>query len=83
MQVVLRGVVDELLFGRRPDPLDAAVGVVGSIGDDPVLALRAIREALVLPYAALPFDGEVVAAVRYRSNPHPDHRARGRQRTCG
>ena len=61
MQVVLRGVVDELLFGHRPDPLDAAAGVVGSIGDDPVLALRAIREALVLPYAALRLDDEVVA----------------------
>ena len=61
MQVVLRGVVDELLFGHRPDPLDAAAGVVGSIGDDPVLALRAIREALVLPYAALRLDDNTVA----------------------
>ena len=53
LQVMLRGVVDELLFGHRPDPLDAASRVAGLVGDDPVVALRAIREALVLPYAAL------------------------------
>ena len=61
LQVVLRAVVDELLFGARPDPLGAATRVVGHIGDDPVLALRAIREALVLPYAALRLDGKTVA----------------------
>lgn len=53
LQVLLRGVVDRLLFGVRPDPFLAAHEVVGHIGDDPVLALRAIRAALVLPYAAL------------------------------
>ena len=57
LQVMLRGVVDELLFGSRPDPLGAASEVAGRIGDDPLLALRAIREALVLPYAALRVDG--------------------------
>jgi two-component system NarL family sensor kinase len=62
LQVVLRGVVDELLFGSRPDPLGAASVVAGRIGEDPVLALRAIREALVLPYAALRVDGVTVAA---------------------
>jgi two-component system NarL family sensor kinase len=62
MQVVLRGVVDELLFGVRPDPLDAAGLVSGRIGDDPILALRAIREALLLPYAALRVDDEVSVA---------------------
>lgn len=61
LQVVLRGVVDEVLFGRRPDPLGAASHVADHVGDDPVLALRAIREALVLPYAALHVDGEEVA----------------------
>ncbi|MEP6469895.1 MAG: histidine kinase [Chloroflexota bacterium] len=60
-QVMLRGVVDELIFGHRPDPLGAATTVVGSIGDDPVLALRGIREALVLPYAALGVDGVPLA----------------------
>jgi signal transduction histidine kinase len=53
LRVMLRGVVDEMLFGDRPDPLDAAARVVDRVGDDPVLALRAIREALVLPYASL------------------------------
>lgn len=62
LQSRLRDVVDELLFGHRPDPLGAATTVVRSIGDDPVLALRAIRDALVLPYAALGVDGVPVAA---------------------
>lgn len=53
LQVCLRGVVDHLLFGRRPDPLDAATRVVGRVGGDPETALRAVREALVLPYASL------------------------------
>jgi signal transduction histidine kinase len=60
--VVLRGVVDQLLFGDRPDPLRAATQVADRIGDDPVLALRAIREALVLPYASLRADGRELAA---------------------
>ena len=47
-RVVLAGVVDELLFGVRPDPLGAASTVAGQIGEDPVVALRAVREALVL-----------------------------------
>jgi signal transduction histidine kinase len=59
--VVLRGVVDQLLFGDRPDPLRAATHVADQIGDDPVLALRAIREALVLPYASLRADGKTLA----------------------
>ena len=62
LRVILRGVVDELLFGPRPDPLGAAAQVVGRVGDDPELALRAIREALVLPYAALRAGGLTVAS---------------------
>jgi len=62
LRVVLRGVVDEILFGDRPDPLDAAAQVVGRVGDDPVLALRAIREALVLPYASLSSGGVELAS---------------------
>ncbi|MEV6237444.1 sensor histidine kinase [Lentzea sp. NPDC051838] len=61
-RTVLRGVIDHLLFGERPDPLGAASRVAGTIGEDPVLALRAIREALVLPYAALVVDDERVAS---------------------
>jgi len=53
LRVVLRGLIDELLFGERPDPLQAATAVTGQIGDDPLLALRAIREALALPYASI------------------------------
>jgi len=60
LQQVLRGVVDELLFGTRPDPLTAA-GRMADLSQDPLVALRTIREALVLPYAALVLDGEPVA----------------------
>ena len=56
------GVVDQLLFGERPDPLGAASEMAGRIGSDPVVALRAIREALVVPYAALLVDGATVLA---------------------
>ena len=58
---VLRGVVEELLFGRRRDPLDAAARVVGSVGDDPESALEAIRDALGLPYASVVADGVTLA----------------------
>ncbi|KRC64828.1 hypothetical protein ASE12_08630 [Aeromicrobium sp. Root236] len=61
VMVMLRGVVDQMLFGDRPDPLQAATTVVDRIGDDPVLALRAIREALVLPYACLRAEGQILA----------------------
>jgi signal transduction histidine kinase len=60
-RVMSRGVVDELLFGGRPDPLGAASVVAGGIGEDPLVALRAIRQALVVPYAALLIDGAPVA----------------------
>ena len=62
LRVVLRGLIDELLFGQRPDPLVAATSVVDRIGDDPLLALRAIREALLLPYASISTDGVELAA---------------------
>ena len=39
LRTALRGVVDELLFGLRADPLDAATHVAGSDVGDPVLAL--------------------------------------------
>jgi two-component system NarL family sensor kinase len=66
-RTVLRGVVDQLLFGERPDPLGAASAVAGLLGmqqsaADPVVALQAIREALVVPYAALEVDGVVDAS---------------------
>jgi signal transduction histidine kinase len=61
-QVMLRGVVDELLFGQRPDPLGAASHVADHISDDPAEALRTIREALVLPYARLLRDGIELAS---------------------
>ena len=73
LRVMLRGVIDEMLFGQRPDPLDAATRVVDRVGDDPVMALRAIREALVLPYASLSVDGVEVASsgTVVTHTPHP------------
>jgi signal transduction histidine kinase len=50
---LLRGAIDRLLFGERRAPLDAASRVGARLADDPVLALRALREALALPHAAL------------------------------
>ena len=49
----LRAVMDQLFFGERPDPLDAAARVVGRIGEDPEEALRSLREDLAVPYVAL------------------------------
>lgn len=61
-RVILRGVIDQMLFGDRPDPLVAASQVGESIADDPVLALRAIREALSLPFAVLTSSGKQIAS---------------------
>ncbi|HYN56417.1 MAG TPA: sensor histidine kinase [Motilibacterales bacterium] len=56
----LRGVMDQILFGDRPDPLDAASNVVAGIGYDPRDALDSIRVGMALPYLALTRDGQVV-----------------------
>lgn len=45
LRVMLRGAIDEKYFGERPDALGAATRVADRIGDDPLLALRAVREA--------------------------------------
>jgi two-component system NarL family sensor kinase len=58
---VLRGVVDAVLFGQRPDPLRAASEMAEVIGDDPGTALDAVRASLALPYAALRNGDGVVA----------------------
>ncbi|QBF46753.1 sensor histidine kinase [Janibacter limosus] len=58
---LLRGVIDELLFGSRPDPLGVAGEVADQVGDDPLRALHVIRHAMVLPYVAVRMNGAVVA----------------------
>lgn len=75
----LRGVMDEILFGGRPDPLDAASRVADTIGRDPDEALTAVREALNLPYVALrrgddilAHSGEPVAHTRRIATDHND-----------
>jgi signal transduction histidine kinase len=62
LQVILRGVVDELLFGQRPDPLRAAARVAEHLTGDPVAALDAVRDALVLPFVSLVVDGAELAS---------------------
>lgn len=61
-EVTLRGVIDQLLFGDRPDPLGAATRVVGRMDRDPTTALEHIREDMRLPFVALLRDGQVVAS---------------------
>jgi signal transduction histidine kinase len=53
LTVVLRVVVDRMLFGDRPDPIRAATRMAGRLGEDPGAALAAVREALTLPWAAV------------------------------
>lgn len=62
LQVVLTGVIDELLFGHRPDPLGAASQVMDGLGDEPEAALRVLREALMVPHVRLVVDGAVLAS---------------------
>lgn len=52
VRVQLLAVVDRLIFGDREGPVAAASHVGRTLGE-PVLALRALRESLALPYAAL------------------------------
>ncbi len=66
---LLQGVIEELLFGDRADPGRAMAGVGERLSDDPVLALRALRQSLVLPYAALLAGAEVVASSGTASTP--------------
>jgi len=68
-RVLLQGAVEELLFGDRADPGRAMTDVGERLADDPVLALRALRQSLVLPYAALLADGAVVASSGSASTP--------------
>jgi signal transduction histidine kinase len=59
----LRVLIEVLLFGTRSDPLQAASRVGQRLSDDPIPALRSLRESLALPYAALvDGSGRVVAA---------------------
>jgi signal transduction histidine kinase len=62
LAALLRDAIDRMLFGDRDPPIAAASRVSARLADDPVPALRALRVALALPYAALECDGRVVAA---------------------
>ena len=62
LSALLRGSVDRMLFGDREAPIVAATRVGEQLSDDPATALRALRSALALPYAALEREGGVLAA---------------------
>jgi two-component system NarL family sensor kinase len=61
-RTLLRGVVTPLLFGDRLDPVSAASHVGDRMSDDPVAALRALREVLAVPYAQLSDESGPIAA---------------------
>lgn len=67
LQVALRGTVDRLLFGDRPDPLEAATHLADSTWSDPAQALDAIRAELHLPHLSLVVDSERAATSGARS----------------
>jgi signal transduction histidine kinase len=50
---LFRQVIELLLFGARSDPIRAASRAGERLSDNPVPALRSLRESLALPYAAL------------------------------
>jgi two-component system NarL family sensor kinase len=53
VQQVLRGTLEEVVRGHRADPLRAAGEVTSRLGTDLEDGLRAVRDALALPWAAL------------------------------
>jgi signal transduction histidine kinase len=60
---LLRVMTELLLFGTRSDPIQAASRAGERLSDDPLPALRSLRESLALPYAALvDGTGRVVAS---------------------
>lgn len=61
-RTLLRGAVTPLLFGDRPDPMSAVSHVGERMSDDPVAALRALREVLGAPYAELSDETGAIAA---------------------
>ncbi len=54
--------VDHVMYGRRRDPAEAAARVVVRLGDGLDGVLRAMCEALALPYAAVSSNGRIVAS---------------------
>jgi signal transduction histidine kinase len=64
--VRVRAVMDEVLFGGRPDPVDtlARLGAELAAGSGPREWLDALRSALGVPWLALREDGRVVAESR-------------------
>ncbi|MCW2748154.1 MAG: hypothetical protein JWP10_1296 [Nocardioidaceae bacterium] len=66
LRVILQGVIDQILFGERPDPVHAASQVGDHIAGDPAVALRAVRQALVLPFAQITRSDKVLAVTGQR-----------------
>lgn len=61
---VLRTTVAQVVLGPRPDPLTAVGMVTARVGDEPALALDAVRRALVLPWAAVLAEPPLTAGAR-------------------
>lgn len=68
-QRALRGTIERLLFGGRPDPLVALASVAAQLGEDLDGALTMVRSALVVPYLRLEVDGQVLG-VTGQETPH-------------
>jgi signal transduction histidine kinase len=61
VSVAIRGMIERLLFGDRPDSLRAAADALERPRSDPAATLEAVRESLLLPFARLTIDHQVVA----------------------
>ncbi len=57
----VQSTVDRVMYGRRRDPAEAAAQVGVRLGTGLAGVLRAVCEALRLPYAAISSDGRLVA----------------------
>ncbi|MEV0968467.1 sensor histidine kinase [Microtetraspora glauca] len=58
----VQSLVDRLMYGRRHDPAEAAARVGVRLGTGLEGVLRAVCEALRLPYAAISSDGRLISA---------------------
>ncbi|MFC4530073.1 sensor histidine kinase [Sphaerisporangium dianthi] len=67
----LQALVDRLMYGRRHDPAQAAAQVGVRLGTGLDGVLRAVCEALRLPYAAVSADGRLIAT--YGERPEVRH----------
>ena len=80
LQVMLRGVVDELLFGHRPDPLGAATTVVGQHRRRPGARAAGDPRGAGAPVCRPDRRRRTARRLRVRGHPHPHAGPRTRRR---